>query len=502
MSHKVDMTLASLRARFMHQRGTMRETFEGWDADASGAIDAEELQAALTMLGHNLTRQEARLMVERFDGNGDSSVQYDEFVSALCGPEAGTAQPLPEAEAGFLAAARDPAQQYTLAQARLRAELPPLRSTEWSGLRVARPRQVSHLADLAKGSASVVGVATGRIERGGTSVEAGLDTGASLPDRWARQPGGELTTQGAGACDDALAALLPPLAMGELGAQAAHRGAGAAAAARGEARLSMTGRPHLPMALLAAEKQRAGLAAGHAGTAASRHSHMSPIRAGAAGACAEVAAVSEADEAPASEAAAVSEADEAPASAAEALRSKRLARLQRMSGVGGVGGGGGAVVDGGGGGGIGNAAPYERTFNRARYHNASTPHLLAPPPGMVTDHTLRDDAAVAELAMGGLGRYVTAAALAASGQRDPGLLVSAVVRADKLANVRSQLVAWETAVTARVAAEQAMVLADIAQRVERKQAERAAYTTGLVARKAACESAMFAPHGPTHTSVL
>jgi hypothetical protein len=68
--------------------------------------------------------------------------------------------------------------------------------------------------------------------------------------------------------------------------------------------------------------------------------------------------------------------------------------------------------------------------------------------------------------------------------------------------VRSQLAAWETAVEARVTAEREMVLADIKQRVDRKRAEREVYRAALAARKAGGEAALFAPFGPSNTSVL
>jgi hypothetical protein len=90
LARRVKAILAGLRSRFFLSKGSMRETFRNWDANSNGVIDADELSAALNALGYAVSTDEARGVVQAFDGNADGVVQYDDFVSLLCGNEGDT----------------------------------------------------------------------------------------------------------------------------------------------------------------------------------------------------------------------------------------------------------------------------------------------------------------------------------------------------------------------------------------------------------------------------
>jgi len=53
--------------------------FKQFDTDGSGAIDLDELQAALSKGGKSLARAEAADLLARVDTNKDGKLQYDEF---------------------------------------------------------------------------------------------------------------------------------------------------------------------------------------------------------------------------------------------------------------------------------------------------------------------------------------------------------------------------------------------------------------------------------------
>uniref|UniRef100_A0A7S3CYJ2 EF-hand domain-containing protein n=1 Tax=Palpitomonas bilix TaxID=652834 RepID=A0A7S3CYJ2_9EUKA len=58
----------------------IRESFELFDADGSGAIDFQELKVAMKMMHYNLTTNELKKFFERVDGDGSGEIELDEFV--------------------------------------------------------------------------------------------------------------------------------------------------------------------------------------------------------------------------------------------------------------------------------------------------------------------------------------------------------------------------------------------------------------------------------------
>jgi len=87
VDRKVKSILGGLRSRFFSASNKMRDMFIEWDADGSGTIDPNELGNALGALGYQVTHDEAEAVVSAFDDNGDGVIQYEDFVSLLCGNE-------------------------------------------------------------------------------------------------------------------------------------------------------------------------------------------------------------------------------------------------------------------------------------------------------------------------------------------------------------------------------------------------------------------------------
>ena len=62
---------------------SLRDAFEEYDADDSGALDFEEFAAAI--MQYKLTTQEIRCLFMRFDSDGNGQIEYDEFVEGIRG---------------------------------------------------------------------------------------------------------------------------------------------------------------------------------------------------------------------------------------------------------------------------------------------------------------------------------------------------------------------------------------------------------------------------------
>jgi len=58
----------------------IKEAFKKFDKDGSGKIDVKELAAMCTELGKKMSEQQAMEAIRQLDRNGDSSVDFDEFV--------------------------------------------------------------------------------------------------------------------------------------------------------------------------------------------------------------------------------------------------------------------------------------------------------------------------------------------------------------------------------------------------------------------------------------
>ena len=74
---RTQMLLANLT---QEQIQTVQETFEMFDDDNSGAIDASEMRAAMKALGQDYTKKECKAMISELDEDGDGDLDIDEFL--------------------------------------------------------------------------------------------------------------------------------------------------------------------------------------------------------------------------------------------------------------------------------------------------------------------------------------------------------------------------------------------------------------------------------------
>jgi len=65
------------------QRQEIREAFDLFDTDGSGAIDAKELKVAMRALGFEPKKEEIRKMVAEVDRDGSGTVDFEEFLSMM-----------------------------------------------------------------------------------------------------------------------------------------------------------------------------------------------------------------------------------------------------------------------------------------------------------------------------------------------------------------------------------------------------------------------------------
>merc|ERR1712216_291465 len=61
------------------QKAELREAFDLFDTDGSGAVDAAELHTAMKALGFEPKKEEIAKMVKEMDKDGDATVDFEEF---------------------------------------------------------------------------------------------------------------------------------------------------------------------------------------------------------------------------------------------------------------------------------------------------------------------------------------------------------------------------------------------------------------------------------------
>ena len=59
----------------------LQETFQAFDADGSGCIDSTEFRLLLAQLGHDVTEDVARNMIDKIDKDGNGEIDYDECLA-------------------------------------------------------------------------------------------------------------------------------------------------------------------------------------------------------------------------------------------------------------------------------------------------------------------------------------------------------------------------------------------------------------------------------------
>ena len=65
------------------QKAELREAFDLFDTDGSGAVDASELHTAMKALGFEPKKEEISKMVKDMDKDGDATVDFEEFCVML-----------------------------------------------------------------------------------------------------------------------------------------------------------------------------------------------------------------------------------------------------------------------------------------------------------------------------------------------------------------------------------------------------------------------------------
>merc|ERR1711998_261998 len=63
----------------------VKEAFDLFDTDGSGAIDAKELKVAMQALGFEPTSDEIAKMVKDIDVDGNATIEFEEFVEMMEG---------------------------------------------------------------------------------------------------------------------------------------------------------------------------------------------------------------------------------------------------------------------------------------------------------------------------------------------------------------------------------------------------------------------------------
>jgi Ca2+-binding EF-hand superfamily protein len=77
---RTQMLLANLT---QEQIQIVQETFEMFDEDGSGAIDASEMRAAMNAMGQKYTKKECKAMIAEIDEDGDGDLDIDEFLALM-----------------------------------------------------------------------------------------------------------------------------------------------------------------------------------------------------------------------------------------------------------------------------------------------------------------------------------------------------------------------------------------------------------------------------------
>merc|ERR1712164_139881 len=78
-----DKRAGELKSLTEEQKGELREAFDLFDTDGSGAVDAAELHTAMKALGFEPKKEEIAKMVREMDKDGDATVDFEEFCIML-----------------------------------------------------------------------------------------------------------------------------------------------------------------------------------------------------------------------------------------------------------------------------------------------------------------------------------------------------------------------------------------------------------------------------------
>merc|ERR1711934_83395 len=78
-----DKRAAELKSLTDEQKAELREAFDLFDTDGSGAVDAAELHTAMKALGFEPKKEEIAKMVKEMDKDGDATVDFEEFCKMM-----------------------------------------------------------------------------------------------------------------------------------------------------------------------------------------------------------------------------------------------------------------------------------------------------------------------------------------------------------------------------------------------------------------------------------
>merc|ERR1712162_39064 len=74
-----DKRAGELKMLTDEQKAELKEAFELFDTDGSGAVDTSELHTAMKALGFEPKKEEINKMVKEMDKDGDATVDFEEF---------------------------------------------------------------------------------------------------------------------------------------------------------------------------------------------------------------------------------------------------------------------------------------------------------------------------------------------------------------------------------------------------------------------------------------
>merc|ERR1712070_941713 len=78
-----DKRAGELKMLTDEQKQELREAFDLFDTDGSGAVDSSELHTAMKALGFEPKKEEIAKMVREMDKDGDATVDFEEFCVML-----------------------------------------------------------------------------------------------------------------------------------------------------------------------------------------------------------------------------------------------------------------------------------------------------------------------------------------------------------------------------------------------------------------------------------
>lgn len=65
------------------QRQEIKEAFDLFDTESTGAIDAKELKVAMRALGFEPKKEEVRRILQDIDKNGEGLIRFEDFLDIM-----------------------------------------------------------------------------------------------------------------------------------------------------------------------------------------------------------------------------------------------------------------------------------------------------------------------------------------------------------------------------------------------------------------------------------